>query len=421
MHKSLRHLQFYPTYHDDVCIMTQFIASRLAKVKPSPTLAVTAKAAELKAAGKDVIGLGAGEPDFDTPQHIKQAAIDAMNRGETKYTPVAGTPALKKAIIDKFSRENGLDYAPNQVIAGVGAKQVIFNAMLATLNVGDEVIIPAPYWVSYPDMVLFAEGTPVFVEGKESAGFKLAPGDLERAITPRTKWLILNSPSNPSGAAYSAAELRALADVLLKYPHVWILTDDMYEHLIYDGFQFTTIAHVEPRLYTRTLTVNGVSKAYAMTGWRMGYAGGPKELISAIADIQSHSTSNASSITQAATIAALNGDQTFLNTWRTSFEHRRNLVVDGLNAIPGITCRKPEGAFYVFPSMKGLLGKKTPGGKTISTCQDFADYLLEDALVAVVFGAAFGMGGYFRISYATSEKALVESIKRIKEACSKLQ
>ena len=400
--------------------MTQFIASRLAKVKPSPTLAVTAKAAELKAAGKDVIGLGAGEPDFDTPEHIKQAAIAAINRGETKYTPVAGTPALKKAIIGKFKRENGLDYAPNQIIAGVGAKQVIFNAMLATLNAGDEVIIPAPYWVSYPDMVLFAEGTPVFVEGKEERGFKLAPDDLDKAITPKTKWLILNSPSNPSGAAYSAAELRSLADVLLKHPHVWILTDDMYEHLIYDGFAFATIAQVEPKLYDRTLTVNGVSKAYAMTGWRMGYAGGPKELISAIADIQSHSTSNACSITQAATIEALNGDQTFLVEWRKSFSARRDLVVDALNNIDGLTCLKPEGAFYVFPSMKALLGKKTPAGKPIGSCQDFADYLLEEALVAVVFGAAFGMGGYFRISYATSEKNLVESKKRLKEACAKL-
>ena len=400
--------------------MTHFIAARLAKVKPSPTLAVTAKAAELKATGKDVIGLGAGEPDFDTPQHIKQAAIDAMNRGETKYTPVAGTPALKKAIIDKFKRENGLDYAPSQIIAGVGAKQVIFNAMLATLNPGDEVIIPAPYWVSYPDMVLFAEGTPVFVEGKESHGFKLAPQDLERAITPKTKWLILNSPSNPSGAAYSAEELLALADVLLKHPHVWILTDDMYEHLLYDGFKFATIAAVEPKLYSRTLTVNGVSKAYAMTGWRMGYAGGPKELISAIADIQSHSTSNASSITQAATVAALNGDQTFLNEWKKSFQTRRDLVVKALNETPGLKCLKPEGAFYVFPSMKGLIGKKTPGGKTIGSCSDFADYLLEEALVAVVFGGAFGMPGYFRISYATSEKNLVESMKRIKGACAKL-
>ncbi len=397
-----------------------FIANRLAKVKPSPTLAVTAKAAELKAAGKDVIGLGAGEPDFDTPQFIKDAAVAAIARGETKYTPVAGTPALKQAIIGKFKRENGLEYVPNQIIAGVGAKQVIFNAMLATLNAGDEVIIPAPYWVSYPDMVLFAEGTPVFVEGKEDRGFKLAPEDLDKAITPNTKWLILNSPSNPSGAAYSAAELRALADVLLKHPHVWILTDDMYEHLLYDGFEFATIAKVEPKLYDRTLTVNGVSKAYAMTGWRMGYAGGSKELISAIADIQSHSTSNASSITQAATVAALNGDQSFLMEWKRSFQARRDLVVTALNDIPGITCLKPEGAFYVFPSMKGLIGKKTSAGKTIESCQQFADYLLEEALVAVVFGGAFGMDGYFRISYATSEKNLTESMKRIKDAVAKL-
>jgi aspartate aminotransferase len=411
----LNHLIIWLSGH-----LMSFIASRLAKVKPSATLAISAKAAELKAAGKDVIGLGAGEPDFDTPEPIKQAAIAAMNRGETKYTPVAGTPALKAAIIGKFKRENGLEYAANQVIAGVGAKQVIFNAMLATLNAGDEVIIPAPYWVSYPDMVLFAEGTPVFVEGREESGFKLLPADLEKAITPKTKWLILNSPSNPSGAAYSAAELRALADVLLKHPQVWILTDDMYEHLLYDGFEFATIAAVEPKLYGRTLTVNGVSKAYAMTGWRMGYAGGPKELIAAIADIQSHSTSNASSITQAATVEALNGDQSFLKKWRESFAARRNLVVDALNAIEGITCLKPEGAFYVFPSMKGLIGKKTPSGKVVGSCQDFSDYLLEEALVAVVFGAAFGMDGYFRISYATSEKALVEAMKRIKLACGQL-
>ncbi len=401
--------------------MTELIAKRLAKVKPSPTLAVTAKAAELKAAGKDVIGLGAGEPDFDTPLHIKQAAIDAIMRGETKYTPVAGTPALKAAIIGKFRRENNLDYAPSQIIAGVGAKQVIFNALLATVNEGDEVIIAAPYWVSYPDMVLFAEGTPVFVEGKESHGFKLAPEDLEKAITPKTKWLILNSPGNPSGAAYSASELRALADVLLKYPHVMILSDDMYEHLLYDDFKFATIAQIEPRLYNRTLTVNGVSKSYAMTGWRMGYAGGAKELITAIADIQSHSTSNASSITQAATIAALNGDQSFLAGWRDSFAARRNMVVESLNDIAGISCRKPEGAFYVFPNMQGLLGKKTPQGKTINNCQEFCDYLLEEALVAVVFGAAFGMQGYFRISYATGENALREAMRRIKEAVEKLR
>lgn len=396
------------------------IASRLSRVKPSPTLAVTAKAAELKAAGKDVIGLGAGEPDFDTPEHIKQAAVEALKRGDTKYTPVAGTPALKKAIIDKFKRDNGLEYAANQIVAGVGAKQVIFNAMLATLNAGDEVIIPAPYWVSYPDMVLFAEGVPVIVPCSEEKHFKLAPEALEKAITPKTKWLILNSPSNPTGAAYSEKELRAIADVLLKHPHVMILADDIYEHLIYDGFAFKTIAQVEPKLYERTLTVNGVSKAYSMTGWRIGYAGGSKQLIAAITDIQSHSTSNACSISQAASVAALNGPQEFLKEWRDSFSKRRDMVVAALNDIPGITCLKPEGAFYVFPNMKGLIGKKTPSGKVIERCTTFCDYLLEEANVAAVFGEAFGMGGYFRISYATSEKNLNEAMARIRKACAAL-
>ncbi|NBX03162.1 MAG: pyridoxal phosphate-dependent aminotransferase [Alphaproteobacteria bacterium] len=395
-------------------------ASRLSRVKPSPTLAVTAKAAELKAAGKDVIGLGAGEPDFDTPQHIKDAAVAAIAAGQTKYTPVAGTPALKKAIADKFLRENELTYAPNQIVAGTGAKQIIFNAFLATLNAGDEVIIPAPYWVSYPDMVLFAEGTPVIAEASEATAFKLTPAALEKAITPKTRWLILNSPSNPTGAAYTQAELRALADVLLKHPHVWILADDIYEHLAYDGFKFLTIAQVEPKLYERTLTVNGVSKAYAMTGWRIGYAGGPKELIAAISDIQSHSTSNPSSISQAASVAALNGPQEFLADWRNSFASRRNLVVDALNKIDGISCLKPEGAFYVFPNIKKLIGKKTPSGKTIESCNQFCDYLLEEALVAAVAGSAFGMGGYFRISYATSEKALTEAMNRIAKACAAL-
>ncbi len=401
--------------------MSAVAAQRLSRVKPSPTLAVTAKAAELKAAGKNVIGLGAGEPDFDTPDHIKDAAITAIRNGDTKYTPVAGTAALKKAICDKFKRENGLEYATNQVLAGVGAKQVIFNALLATLNPGDEVIIPAPYWVSYPDMVLFAEGTPVVVEGKEEHGFKLKPEALEKAITAKTRWLILNSPSNPTGAAYSESEIRALADVLLKHPHVMIMADDIYEHLAYDGFVFKTIAQVEPKLYDRTLTVNGVSKAYAMTGWRIGYAGGPKALISAIADIQSHSTSNPCSISQAASVAALNGPQEFLQDWKKSFAGRRNLVVSALNAIDGIKCLTPEGAFYVFPSMKGLLGKKTPKGATIESCNDFCNYLLEEALVAVVAGSAFGMGGYFRISYATSEKLLTEAMQRIAKACSDLK
>ncbi len=395
-------------------------ASRLSRVKPSPTMAVTAKAAELKAAGKDVIGLGAGEPDFDTPDHIKQAAIEAVKNGQTKYTAVAGTPALKKAISEKFKRENNLDYAPGQIVVGSGAKQVIFNALLATLNEGDEVIIPAPYWVSYPDMVLFAEGTPVEVPCREEDNFKLTPAALEKAITKNTRWLILNSPSNPTGAAYSEKELRAIADVLLKHPHVWILSDDIYEHLLYDGFRFATIAAVEPKLLARTLVVNGVSKAYAMTGWRIGYAGGPKELIAAITDIQSHSTSNACSISQAASVAALTGPQEFLADWRKSFAARRNLVVDALNNIPGITCLKPEGAFYVFPNIKKLLGKKTPQGKAIKTCNDFCDYLLEEALVAAVAGSAFGMGGHFRISYATSEKTLTEAMRRIEKACREL-
>lgn len=396
------------------------IANRLARVKPSPTMAITAKANELKAAGKDVIGLAAGEPDFDTPDFVKQAAMDAIKRGDTKYTAVAGTPLLKKAIAEKFKRENGLTYATNQIVAGCGAKQVIFNALLATLNEGDEVIIPAPYWVSYPDMALFAEGVPVEVPCREEDGFKLSPAALEKAITPKTKWLILNSPSNPTGGAYSEKELRALAGVLLKHPQVWILSDDIYEHLCYDGFAFATIAQVEPKLYARTLTVNGVSKAYAMTGWRIGYAGGPKELIAAVADIQSHSTSNPCSISQAAAAAALSGPQAFLQDWKKSFAARRNLVVEALNKIPGIKCLTPEGAFYVFPNIKELLGKKTPQGKTIKTCNDFCGYLLEEALVAAVPGSAFGMGGYFRISYATSEKLLTEAMARIEKACKAL-
>lgn len=397
-----------------------FIANRLSNVKPSPTLAVTAKAAALKAEGKKVIGLGAGEPDFDTPDHIKDAAIAAIKAGETKYTPVGGTPALKNAIISKFKRDNELEYVASEIVASCGAKQVIFNALVATLNAGDEVIIPAPYWVSYPDMVLFAEGTPVIVNCPEDKGFKLQPEALDAAITQNTKWLILNSPSNPTGAAYTRAELQAVADVLLKHPQVHIIADDIYEHLAYDGFQFATLAQVEPKLRDRTLTVNGVSKAYAMTGWRIGYAGGPKHLISAISDIQSHSTSNPCSISQAASVAALNGDQAFLQSWKQSFAARRNFVVGALNEIPGITCLKPEGAFYVFPSMKALVGKKTPSGKGIDSCVSFCDYLLEDALVAAVFGEAFGMGGYFRISYATSENVLSEAMVRIKEVVLKL-
>lgn len=399
---------------------SSLLADRLARVKPSPTLAMTQRAAEMKAKGLDVIGLAAGEPDFDTPDFIKDAAIAAIKGGQTKYTPVGGTPALKKAICAKLLRDNGLTYQPNQIVVGNGAKQVIFNALVATVNAGDEVIIPAPFWVSYPDMVLFAEGTPVIVPSDEAAKFKLTPAGLEKAITPKSKWLLLNSPCNPTGAAYTEAELRALADVLLKHPQVMIVADDIYEHLAYDGFQFKTIAQVEPKLYARTLTVNGVSKAYSMTGWRIGYAAGPKELIAAIADIQSHSTSNACSISQAASVAALEGPQEFLNDWRKSFAARRDLVVNALNAIPGISCLKPEGAFYVFPRMKELVGKKTPEGKVITDCGAFCDYLLEAAHVAAVPGGAFGLGGYFRISYATSEKALEEAMKRIAEAVARL-
>lgn len=396
-----------------------FLASRLGRIKPSPTIAVTMKAAELKAAGKDVIGLGAGEPDFNTPVNICNAAKAAMDKGETKYTPVGGTVALKKAIIEKFKRENELEYKPNEIIVGTGGKQVIFNALLATLNPGDEVIIPAPYWVSYPDIVAFAEGTPV--EVKCDGTFKIKPEQLEKAITPKTKWLILNSPSNPTGAAYSEAELKALAAVLLKHEHVWVMTDDIYEHLVYDNFKFKTIAQVEPKLKARTLTVNGVSKAYSMTGWRIGYAGGEAKLISAMDMLQSQSTSNPSSISQAAAVEALNGDQEFLAEWRKDFASRRDLVVAALNKIEGITCATPEGAFYVYPSCAGLIGRKTPDGKPLENSNDVATYLLESVGVAVVPGTAFGLDPYFRISYATSAKALTEACSRIAKACAELK
>ncbi|MBM3537622.1 MAG: pyridoxal phosphate-dependent aminotransferase [Alphaproteobacteria bacterium] len=396
------------------------IANRLARIKPSPTIAVTTKAAELKAAGRNVIGLGAGEPDFDTPENIKQAGIEAIKRGDTKYTAVDGTPALKKAICAKFERENGLKYQPSQVTVGTGGKQVIYNAMQATLNAGDEVIIPAPYWVSYPDMVELAEGKPVFVSCSQNNGFKLRPEDLEAAITPKTRWLILNSPSNPTGAAYTRAELRAICDVLLKHPHVWILTDDMYEHLVYDDFEFTTPAQIEPKLYDRTLTMNGVSKAYCMTGWRIGYAAGPVELIKAIGAVQSHSTSNPSSISQAASVEALNGPQDFIPKNNAVFKQRRDLVVDMLNKAKGIHCHKPEGAFYVYPSCAGTIGRRTPQGKSIQTDEDFASYLLESEGVAVVHGAAFGLSPYFRISYATSTEALKDACTRIQRACAAL-
>lgn len=397
-----------------------FFAHRLDKVKPSPTLAITKLALKLKAAGKDIIGLAAGEPDFDTPDHIKEAAIAAIRHGETKYTAVDGTPALKQAIIGKFQRENGLTYQSNQVIVGTGGKQVIYNALMATLNRGDEVIIPAPYWVSYPDMVCLAAGTPIFVTTTVEDGFKMRPEALEKAITPQTKWLILNSPSNPTGATYTRQELRALADVLLRHPHVWILADDIYEHLVYDGFEFTTIAQIEPKLYERTLTLNGVSKAYNMTGWRIGFAGGPEPLIKRMAAIQGHSTSNPSSISQAAAVAALNGPQDFMIKQREAFKQRRDMVVEMLNQVPGIKCPVPEGAFYVYPSCAGTLAHKTPDGTVINSDEDLGKYLLESEGVAIVPGAGFGLSPYFRISYATSTEALKEACIRIKRACEKL-
>ena len=396
------------------------LAKRLAAVKPSPTIAVTTKAAELKAQGLNVIGLGAGEPDFDTPDHIKAAGKAAIDRGETKYTPTQGTPALRKAIVGKFKRENELDYTTDQVTLGVGGKQVIFNAFLATVEEGDQVIIPSPYWVSYPDIVLLCGGTPVFVPCGENSRFKLTAEALEEAITPKTKWLVLNSPSNPTGAAYTADELRALAAVLLRHPHVWVMSDDMYEHLIYDGFTFSTIAQLEPKLMDRTLTINGVSKAYSMTGWRMGYGCGPLALIKAMNMIQSQSASHPTSITQAATVAALDGPLEFLAERNKAFHDRRDMVVKMLNEAKGLTCQMPEGAFYVFPSCAGAIGKTTPKGRRLATDTDFVEALLDEALVAVVQGAAFGLSPYFRISYATSTAALKEACTRIQTFCASL-
>lgn len=396
------------------------IADRLSAIKPSPTIAVTNKAAELKAAGRDVIGLGAGEPDFDTPDNIKAAAKAAIDKGLTKYGPPAGTVDLRKAIAAKFKRENGLDYTPDQITVGVGGKGVIFNAFMATINPGDEVIVPAPYWVSYPDIALMFGGAPVFVTCPEDKGFKLQPADLEKAITPKTKWLVLNSPSNPTGAAYTEAELKALTDVLLRHPHVYIMSDDMYEHLVYDGFKFTTPAQVEPKLYDRTLTMNGVSKAYAMTGWRVGYAAGPLPIIKAINMIQSQSVTHTSSISQAASVEALNGTQDFIPKNAEIFKARRDLVVKLLNECKGITCLKPEGAFYVYPSCAGVIGKSW-NGKPIESDSQFVECLLEAEGVAVVQGAAFGLSPYFRISYATSTEALTKACARIKKFCEELQ
>ena len=397
-----------------------FIADSLNRVKPSPTIAVSTKAAELKAAGRDVIGLGAGEPDFDTPDNIKEAAIQAIWDGKTKYTPADGTPEIKKAVCLKFKRDNGLDYEPNQITVNNGGKHTIYNALVATLNPGDEVVIPTPYWVSYPDMTLLAGGTPVFAEATIEDNFKLRPDVLEAAITDKTKWVILNSPSNPSGAAYNATEMKALTDVLLKYPHVWVMVDDMYEHIVYDDFEFVTPAQVEPKLYERTLTINGVAKAYAMTGWRIGFAGGPVELINAIRKVQSQSTSNPCSISQAAAVEALTGTQHFLKERAEVFKGRRDMVVEMLSEIDGIICPKPEGAFYVYPSIAGLIGKKTPDGKVIENDLDFCTYILDAEGVAAVHGEAFGLSPHFRVSYATSDEALIEACKRIKRACEAL-
>jgi len=394
-----------------------FLSATLDRVKPSPTIAVTTKAQELTAAGRDVIGLGAGEPDFDTPQNIKNAAIAAINEGKTKYTAVDGIPELKKAICAKMKRDNGLDYVPAQVTVGTGGKQVLYNAFISTLNAGDEVIIPAPYWVSYPDMVLLGGGTPVTIEAQLEANFKITADQLEAAITPKTKWFLFNSPSNPTGAGYSWDELKALTDVLLRHPHVWVMTDDMYEHLAYDDFKFCTPAQVEPKLYDRTLTVNGVSKAYAMTGWRIGYAAGPKVLIDAIRKVQSQSTSNPCSVSQWAAVEALNGTQDFLAPNNALFEGRRDLVVGLLNEAKDVVCPKPEGAFYVYPSIAGCIGKTSAGGAKIDNDEAFASALLEETGVAVVFGAAFGLSPNFRVSYATSNAALEEACNRIIAFC----
>jgi aspartate aminotransferase len=398
-----------------------FIADRLSRIKPSPTIAVSTKAAELKAAGRDVIGLGAGEPDFDTPDHIKQAAAAAMAAGKTKYAPVAGIPELRRAVCDKLKRDNDLTYTPDQISVGCGGKQTIFNALMATLNPGDQMIIPAPYWVSYPDITLLAEGEPVIVDCPESTNFKLTPDMLEAAITPKTKWLMLNSPSNPTGAAYTRADLAALGEVLKKHPHVWVMTDDMYEFIIYDDFEFTTIAQVTPELYDRTLTLNGLSKAYCMTGWRVGYAAGPVELIKAMNKIQSQSTTSTSTISQWASVAALDGDHSFIAKHNKVFKERRDLVVSMLNQANGLTCATPEGAFYVYPSCAGVMGRKTPEGKALETDEDFVTYLLESEGVAAVHGEAFGLSPYFRISYATSTEALEDACQRIQRACAALR
>jgi len=396
------------------------LSATLERVQPSPTIAVTQKARELRDAGRDVIGLGAGEPDFDTPEHIREAGIQAIRDGHTRYTAPDGIPELKQAVCAKFARDNGLTYVPSQISVGTGGKQVLYNALMATLNVGDEVVIPTPYWVSYPDMVRLAGGTPVLAPTSIETGFRLTPETLEAAITPATKWFIFNSPSNPTGAGYSWNELKALTDVLLRHPHVWILSDDMYEHLAYDDFRFCTPAQVEPELYNRTLTVNGVSKAYCMTGWRIGYAGGPQPLIAAMRTVQSQSTSNPCSISQWAAVAALNGPHDFIAENNVAFKRRRDLVVSMLNEAPGLACPTPDGAFYVYPSIAGCLGKTSPGKTEITNDEAFATALLEEQGVAVVFGAAFGLSPHFRVSYATSDEALREACSRIRMFCESL-
>ena len=397
-----------------------FLSDTLKRIKPSPTIAISNRAMQLKADGHDVIGLSVGEPDFDTPKHIREAAKKAIDSGETRYTVVDGTPALKQAICDKFKRKNQLDYEPSQVSVGTGGKQVLFNAFMATLNPGDEVVFSAPYWVSYPDMVLLGGGTPVVVPTSIDDGFKMSAEALDAAITPKTKWVLINSPSNPTGGAYSRYELKALTDVIKKYTDVWVLTDDIYEHLVYDDFKFFTPAQIEPELYSRTLTLNGVSKAYAMTGWRIGYGAGPAELIKAMATIQSQSTSNPSSVSQAAAVAALNGPQDFLDAWRVSFRERRDLVVSMLNQAKGLRCATPEGAFYVYPSVAETIGKKAPDGTVINSDTDLATYILNAEGVAVVQGAGFGLEPYFRVSYASSIETLTEACERIQRACAAL-
>ena len=397
-----------------------FLAARLARVQPSPTVGMNTIANQMKREGRDVISLAAGEPDFDTPQHIKDAAVKAMAEGKTKYAPPAGIPELREAVVRKLKRDNGLEYTPDQISISCGGKQTIYNALMATLDPGDEVVIPAPYWVSYTDITLLSEGEPVVVECPVEQGYKILPEQLDCAITPRTKWVMLNSPNNPTGAAYTAAEIKALAQVLLKHPHVWVMTDDMYEFVIYDDFKFTTIAEVEPKLYERTLTLNGLSKAYCMTGWRVGYAAGGLALIKAMNMIQSQSTTSTSTISQWAGVAALDGDHSFIAEHNAVFKERRDLVVSMLNQASGIQCPTPEGAFYVYPSCAGVIGKTTPDGKTLATDEDFVKYLLEGQGVACVHGEAFGLSPYFRISYATATELLEDACQRIQRACAAL-